>query len=364
VNTVQLITSSYSEIAGFATLRSLGTSLLWTALGAWMVVELYRLYMNGRADFFTPIIKIAAAVAIINALPGLGDVLASSMNAMADMMFEKNVQQLAAKAWTTAFKSADPGLIDTIKAIFSPVAWICLLTYLQLVGIMIIKFAVIDVIWPVMMGLVVFSGLLAVPIGVFPGVNSFKGWVLNVVEVSIWPLVFQLVTTLLLGCFSGQLERLAALDVVWDKVDEMQERAEEAEMYGDVEGAARLREEISNQGADGPLFTLIKFLAINTAFAFLCIFTPFISRKIVRGESAGFLGGVMTAVATRIIYRAGAAAGRYVGGMVSSIGERYAYNSPLLAKSAATGAGTQDPAERLDRRSPAVAAESGRAGRK
>ena len=325
MDTFQLITSSYSQIEGFATLQGLGSALLGTALATWMLVALYRFLNHGQADFVTPILKIGAAMIVLNTIQPIGDFFASSMHYLSEQMFEKNVSELAASAWTAAFKGVqDPDLVDYVAALFSPVFWICLVTYLQLMGMMVIKLVVIDILWPVMFALVLFSGTVAVPIGVFPGMGTFKGWITNVIEVGIWPLTFQIVTTLLFACFQGQLARMAELDAIWDKVDHLENVAEVHEVIGNDDAAAEVRQEIDKIEVDGVLFTLFKFWAINTAFAFLCIFTPFISRKIVRGESAGFLGGILSAVAMRVGYgmakTAGGAVGRLAGGLRGRLG--------------------------------------------
>ena len=336
METFQLITSSYSEIQGFGVLKSLGTTLLSLALVIYMAVEMYKLILNGRADFLTPIIKIGAAIIILNSIVPIGDFFSSSMYTMANALFEENVNALAAKAWAVAFDNvSDPGFFDYIEAIFSPVAWICLLTYLQLVGVMVIKLVIIDILWPVMFGLVLFSGTLSVPIGVFPGVKTFRGWCLNMVEVGIWPITFQIITTLLFACFSGQMARLAEMEKIWEKNDVLEAEAQGREMLGAHSKAEEIRKQ-KNQEVEGKMFTLFKYLAINTAFAFLTIFTPFICRKIVRGETAGFLGGIVAAYSARLVTRTIVGLGRRVGGLGGKL-YKYAHGSEFTKEAKGKG---------------------------
>ena len=355
METFQLITSSYSEIQGFGMLRAVGSSLLGLALVIYMAVEMYKLLNNGRADFLTPLIKIGAAMIILNCIVPIGDFFSSSMYLLSNAIFEENVNALAAKAWATAFDNvSDPGFLDYIEAFFSPVAWICLLTYLQLVGIMVIKLVIIDILWPVMFGLVLFSGVIAVPIGIFPGVNTFKGWCMNLVEVAIWPIVFQIVTTLLFACFSGQMARLAEMEKIWEMNDQIEAEAEMVEHLVGSDRADKLRKE-KNKEVDGKMFTLFKYLAINTAFAFLTIFVPFISRKIVRGETAGFLGGIIAAYSARLVSRTITRAGKWLGGKGLAVG-KYAFGSVFIkpfTKDAGGGGGEKSPAEKMDKRGTA-----------
>jgi hypothetical protein len=314
VDAYQLITSAYSQVAGIATVQGIGSALLGLALAAWMLHELYRFLVAGQADFVTPILKVGGALLVLNAIVPLGDALSSGMRSLTDAVFDKNMAELASKAWTAAFEGVqDPGITDYLEAFFSPVFWVMVLTELQLMAVVVIKVCVIDVLWPVMFAIVLFTGVLAVPIGLFPGVNTARGWAMNLVEIAIWPLVFQMVTTLLLACFSGQLARMEELRGVWEQVDELEARADALDRMGAFDEADKLQSQADQaQGLDGKLGTLFKFWAINTAFMFLCLYTPALSRKIVRSESAGYIGGAMVAVGSGAVRGAIGYAARHI----------------------------------------------------
>lgn len=293
----QLITSAYSQVAGIATVQNLGSALLGLALAAWMLYELYRFLVAGQADFMTPILKVGGAILVLQAIVPIGDLLSSGMRELSDRVFDQNVAELATRAWTAAFEGVeDRGVMDKIEALFTPTFWMMAATNLELMAVVVIKVCIIDVLWPVMLALVLFAGVLTVPIGIFPGVNSAKGWFMNVVEVAIWPLVFQLVTTLLFACFAGQLARMEELRDVWKQVDKLE--AQSADSWDEEESAQLQSQADSLAGEDGKLKTLFKFLAINTAFMFLTLYTPALARKIVQSESAGYVGGAMVAVGT------------------------------------------------------------------
>ena len=124
-----LITLAYDQIGGLGMLQSLGTTLLSLALAVYMLVELYKLTVNGQADFLTPVLKIGAAMLIVNALVPLGSFLSEALDMASKALLTEDVQMLAADAWAAAFEGVvDPGVTDYLKMFFSPMAWFCLLT--------------------------------------------------------------------------------------------------------------------------------------------------------------------------------------------------------------------------------------------
>jgi len=226
-------------------------------------------------------------------------------------VFEQNVSKLASEAWAAAFEGVSkPGLLDYARAIFSPAAWLCLLTYLGLILVMVIKMLVIDVLWPVILGVVVFSGVIAVPIGVFPGVNSLKGWVMNLIEVSMWPIVFQIVITLLCATFATQLEDAKQLRIVWDHMDARDMADDmvfsgltdehEDKVVSDLMQDKYGEDVVIPEEVHGMLYTFVKYLAILGAYACLCLFTPILCRIIIRSESASTLGTMVAGLSTAV----------------------------------------------------------------
>jgi len=300
-----LITLAYDQIQGLGMLQSLGTTLLSLALAIYMLVELYKLIMSGQADFVTPIIKIGAALIIVNALIPIGGFLSDALDLASKALLKEDVNALAADAWAAAFEGVvDPGITDYVKLLFSPIAWLCLLTYLGLVAIMVIKLLVIDIVCPILLAVVVVSGSLSVPISVFPGSCTMKGWIMNLVEVSIWPLVFHILTTLLFASFANQMkdintQSMTELRMMYEDMTDMSWR-DKMELQLDEK-----RSKEFNEKTQAIFFKFFKFLAIIAAYGFLCLFTPFLSRMIVRGESAGWMGGVAAAAGAAVIKKTG-----------------------------------------------------------
>ena len=342
-----VISIAYDQIAGLGALQTLGGSILGAALGIYMVIELYRLVTTGRCDMVTPIIKIAGAILILYSLVPIGNFISDAMQSTSEKLLNTNVFVLASDAWTAAFEGVS-GPIDFVSNLFSQITWLSLLTWLCLVIVIILKIVVIDVLFPILLGVVVITGALSIPIGVFPGANSMKGWVMNLVEISIWPLVFQILATMLFATFATQLqavdsESMAALRQMYNDVqpDNMMEKVE---LMADKEKQAQVKAIES-----GVFKKFVKFLAIAAAYGLLCLFTPLLCRMIVRSESAGFVGGIVTAASTRMIARATSRVSNRFGRAAGYMG-RYAYNSPIVQGMKNIAVGAKEKASAMDRR--------------
>jgi hypothetical protein len=298
---------NYSDIPGIDTMRSVGMVLLTIALFVHMIVQMYKFVSTGKADFLTPILKIGIAMLIMNSLEAIGSYLSEAIAYTCEVMLNKNVLKMASDSWAAAFSGvSDPGALDYIEALFSPTSWLCIMTYLGLIAIVLIKMVIIDVIFPIMLGVVIITGAISVPIGVFPGVNTFKGWFMNLIEIWIWPLVFQLLTTMLFATFSAQLQ-----DVNKDSMTELRQSYDDIQLkmeldefhadmsWRDVDNYSGYKE--AQEKSDKLFYKFVKFLGIVAAYGVICLFTPFLARIIVRSESAGVIGGIMAAMATKLV---------------------------------------------------------------
>ena len=348
-----VISIAYNQIPGIGILQTVGFSIMGAALAIYMVIELYKLLTVGRCDFITPIIKIAGAMAILYALVPIGTFLSAAMQTVTTTLLNQNVFVLASDAWAAAFEGVS-GPLDFIKNLFSQITWLSLMTWFCLVSVIIIKLIVLDVLFPILLAVVVVTGSLSIPIGVFPGANTFKGWVLNLVEVSIWPLVFQILATLLFATFATQLgdintESMTQLRQMYNQ-SQPDNWVEEAKLQADGESRARVE-----KLEDEVFYKFVKFLAIAATFGLLCLFTPLLARMIVRSDSAGVIGGIVTAASTTMLVRMTTMVSRRFSKAAGHLG-RVAYKSPVAAKIKSLVSAGKDPAREMnERKSPKVA---------
>lgn len=302
--------SSYGQIEGYETLKTLGTQVLGLALAVHIAYQIYRLIHSGEADFLGPIVKIGVATILINYLVPMGDFIGQSMDFLSGKVFDQNLAATTTKAWAIAYKGvSDPGMMEHLSVIFSTSGLTAIAINLTLMFVLVVKMMIIDAAWPAILGLVVLGGLIAIPIGVFPGMNTFRGWVLSLVEVSIWPLTFHLCTTLMFGMMHGHLKDVEKLEGVWGAVEQIEEleskregwftsESEKTEINQNINKQLLLLYEkhgVNRDTIDSAVWVLIKFLAIALCYLGFAIATPKLSRMIVRGESASAAGTALAA---------------------------------------------------------------------
>ena len=278
---------------GMGILKSLGTVILTSALGILLLIEFYKLIMHGNPDFITPIVKIGIGIFLINVIPSLGGELSGLVNTISVKMLKDDVLKIAADAMSAAMRSSvDLGMLEKANNVISPTTWTFLLVWLTMYGILIIKVVMIDILCPIMLALVIFGGYISIPIGMYPGTGTLKGWIMNVVEVSMWPVVFTVLTTLLFATFQGQLQTFQkkTLGDMRETYEAVYKQYEESKVDKDSFDHKRLSMETTKFQ-----YSLILFLAVSVGFGVLCIGTPMVARTIVRGESAAFLASVAAA---------------------------------------------------------------------
>ena len=276
VNT-DLIRFLYVQIPGVVLLQRLGTTVLTIAFFILIGRELYRLAVQGRCDVLTPIIRVGFGFAMLRLLPSIGATAAGVADGLGSEMADVNALILFREAYAHAVgHTAEYSTTQMLASFFSPKAWISILSVFLYLIMMVTKFFVIDVLWPVYFGLVLALGAVAIPIGILPGF-TVTGWFKNLFEVSLWPIIFQLLLGLMVGSFAGLLAEVRTLDL--------------AEVF-----VAPIALGVPSAGVAMPgLVVLLKWWALCGAYIFLSLLTPFIAMMVTRSTPAGVLAGVVAA---------------------------------------------------------------------
>ena len=304
------------DLPGFKAMQQMGNVALSVFLLILLTIELYRLIVSGSADFFTPLFKVGSALLLINALVPLQSGISESLAGLSKMVLQKDVMAIASDAFSAAFSGVtDIGIWDVTKVIFSPVSWLFLLIFLAMCAIIIIKLVVIDILCPVMLALVIATGTISIPIGVLPGTGTFKGWVLNVLEIASWPIIFSLISMVLFASFQSNLKDMNAntmteLQKIYETTQASLKETEGAVAEGNAPALAA-REQMENW-MDQYWMKFIKFLALACAYGLICLSTPMIARAVIRGESVGVMAAAVGGLATAGVAKLGGGAlGRF-----------------------------------------------------
>ncbi len=289
------------DLPGFKAMQQMGNVALSAFLLILLTIELYRLIVSGSADFFSPLFKVGSALLLINALVPLQSGISESLAGLSKMLLQKDVMAIAADAFSAAFSGVtDIGIWDVTKVIFSPVSWLFLLIFLVMCAIILIKLIVIDILCPVMLALVIATGTVSIPIGVLPGTGTFRGWVLNVLEIASWPIIFSLISMVLFASFQSNLKdmnvnTMTELQKIYETTQASLKETEGAEEGNASALAARTQME---NWMDQYWMKFIKFLALACAYGLICLSTPMIARAVIRGESVGVMASAVGGLAT------------------------------------------------------------------
>jgi hypothetical protein len=319
MNGTDLVLIQYHALPGLAYLQSLGSRVLSLALVLWLLVEMYRLLTRGSCDFVTPIVKIGIAIAVVQSIAGIGSALGSTAEGIGQSMFKASELELFGKAFSHAVGQVyDQSAWETVASfnIFSLKAALLLFACGLYLAMMVIKLLVIDVLWPICFGLVLVLGVLAVPLGVLPG-SSARGWFRTLVEVALWPVIFQFMVAMMVGSFSGLLQQVVSMDVM------------SVFNQGVSIGAAADAAQKLSQG----VLVLVKFWAMCVGYCLLGLATPVVAGMVMRSHPVGAAIGVAAFALGKLMALGGAAIGK------TALGAKFA-SAGAGGGGAATGAAT------------------------
>jgi hypothetical protein len=308
-----------TDVPGFAALQGLGHRILGLALLLWLGVETYKLVTRGQCDYLTPVLRVGLGSALLASLPSLHATATSLFDGAASDLADANVLGLFVTAYEHMLQGATggpasagqaPGFLDTVALVgqvFSFQGMMALGSVGLAVAMLVAKVLIIDLLWPLCLGLVMVLGTLAVPLGVLPGLGTLKGWLKNLIEVALWPVIFQLVVGLMASSFKGLLTAVRQVDFL---------------------------QVFSDPTAPGDqLLLLTRWWALCLLYVLLLLLTPLLSMMVVRSTPVGVVGGIVAAQAARLA--AGAVGGLAGGGL----GKFVAGAAGRLAGAGASGAG-------------------------
>lgn len=275
-----LVALSYAEIPALSVLRGFASTVLGLSLSIWLLIELYRLLTRGQADFVTPVIRVGLGFAAVSALPSLGPAVAGMFETMGAKMGAEADLQLFGSAFSHALGQVeDQDVLTTMASFFSLRGLLAIMSLTLYLFVLLVKMAVIDVLWPICLGLTVVFGLIAVPLGVLPGFSTLGGWIRNLLEISLWPLVFQTVVAMMTGAFKATLRQVLEVEGVFGAA---------------LEGAA----DASALGSQ--LHIMVHFWALCVGYAVLCLGTPLLASMAVRSSPVSAVGQFVASTAAQL----------------------------------------------------------------
>ena len=293
-----LFAYQYSQIPGLAMLQGLAAKLLALALVSWLLVELYRFLTRGSADFVTPVVRVGLAVIVVQSIGFIGDFFGGIAEQLSTQLFAQNDKQMLMVAYEHIVERTDMSFSPLLPGI-SLRLLIAMGSMLLYMGMIVVKFMMIDVLFPLTFGLVLMLGVVAVPLSLFPGVSSISGWFKNLIEVALWPIIFQVLLALLVTSFQSLLQRTASLELG----------------PALTEAATRVANDRSVAGlSQTELGVLLQFWGLCLGYMVMCLMTPIVAAMVIRSTPVGIVGGIIAAKSIDLMRAAIAGGVALIGG--------------------------------------------------
>ncbi len=274
--TLKLPLLQFDNLPVLVALRGVGLKFLAVSLVAWLVCEVFRL-RQGACDFVSPIVRVGIATVALTMLPTWGNGLYQLALHLSDGIGADIHQEVFTRAIAKAAESAASSKIIGTGLGYVFCAFLVCLTA--------VKMFIVDLLFPCMFAIVLIMGLVGIPIGIFPGINSVGGWIRSLIEISLWPVCYQLVVATLTSLWKGMLDQVAAADFTT--------------FFSDMVSLAA-QNDVAEAFASSQYFLLIQLFAFLALFTVLTLFSPAIATIIMRSQPAGFVGGIMTAKASSL----------------------------------------------------------------
>lgn len=297
---MDLVTVRFGQIPGLSYVQGLGTQILAFALLAWLGLELYRFLTRGTCDFATPIVHVGLAVAIVHGIPSLGGALGGAAQGIGKAILDVSETQLFGEAFNHAVGQVyNQSALSALSSMLTFKGLLVLFGCVLYLGMMVLKLLVIDVLWPICFNLTLVVGLIAVPLGALPG-GQVMGWLRTLLEVSLWPVIFQLLVALMVGSFKGLLEQVVALDAAGVFTQGVS-------LGGTDPGAV----EALSRG----VLVLVRFWALCLGYCLLGIGTPMLASVAVRSGPMSAALGAAASLGRSVVSMAKASLGQLAGAL-------------------------------------------------
>lgn len=250
-----------AEFPTFDGLIGLGRLIIVIGLIAQIGIGVGRLFRGAAPEFIPALVKATLALFAISHLNEIGAVAHQTGGLLAETIAGGRMEGFLASIESTLVATYNPkgGYFDFMTLEF----WFGLASVACMAFAFVSKFIVLEVLWPLYLGLVVISGTFSISMSMLPGMRTAQSWILTLLEAVAWPMIFQIL--------------LGIIAVVCDQqVDVMYER-------------------------DGNFIPLLKGLATLCAVSFLTVMVPILAARMMRGDGASAAMSFVAAKAASMV---------------------------------------------------------------
>lgn len=269
----------------FETLSHIGIKILGLAFLVRVTMEAAKMIQGGHADWVGCIGKAAFCAILMVNITSLGSVIESASRSLQQTLVHQAAFETFGNAMEATLDAVDcEGSGEWLDLSGSVVKLIVKLgAVFFIVGMYVTKFLVIDIAYPITFGLVLVGGTLSIPMGLFPGIGTTIGWLRNVLEVALWPVIFGIITGILATMFQDTLQDIAtsAGSMGCGNLAEV----------GQVGGAPG-QDSLLDDTTDG-VFVFVKWITLSIAYCLGVLLVPKFASLIMRSEAVESAGAAI-----------------------------------------------------------------------
>lgn len=316
---------AFNEIPGIGGTTAIGLKILAFMMLVDVCRETFNFIRGAQADFVGVLGRGLVSAALISLIPVASIFISQAVLGISDQLFAQGKTTLMTQSFRAAmknFRCEDVGLTQ----IFSATGLMLCLSQFVLYVSMIIKFFVIDVLWPLMFSLTVYLGVLTIPVTFLRELGGLANYLRHVISVALWPVVFAFLTVLMSVTFPKTLAQVSSGEVTIEckaLIDASGDEGAAAATNGSSPSSMPSSGSASsplNGSTDAGAIVVLKYLALCLGFVFLTWKTPMIAGMAVGETSPEGITGQMSSLSARVAggalspARAGAnSAGKAVG---------------------------------------------------
>lgn len=299
----------FTELPGIGQVRKLGIQILIVIVMIDLLRETLKLVRGQSADFVGVGIRGVVSVVVIAGLPQLSLAVASASLEISEWLFGKGQLALMERSFAVAHQSVDCQDLsgwDVFYMLFSPAGMLWLLAQGLQIALLITKYFVIDVLWPIMFSLVVYLGVLSVPLTFFRELGGLEQYARNVLSVAMWPVVYAFVMILVASMFPNILGDVAKGKAAMSCSAAPALASSSPALSSSEERKVGVMTATVNAAAEAGKL-LMKFLALTLGVIFLTLKTPLLASMMVGVQDPQGIGGQLSSLghATSAQTRAG-----------------------------------------------------------
>jgi hypothetical protein len=285
---------SFTEVPGLGDTIAVGGKILLLILTIDLIRETTKMLRGTSADFVGVLVRGVAAATIIAVIPWASLQIADIVLGISKHLFEKGNVAMLDDSFKAAFGNftCDVSGWEAIGLFFSKAGLLLLLAQAVLLVVLVMKMFIIDVMWPIMFCLVVYLGVITVPLSAMTELGGLWHYVRRVLAVAMWPITFGFLMVLIAATFPKTIEAVASKSV---KVscESIEGTAEAAGEHGGFAKGRKMavHAAVADDKKTDDFKGLMKYLAMCLGVVLLTWKTPQISSMMLGQDGSGGIAG-------------------------------------------------------------------------